>query len=103
MYKGGAIKIVIEKGGASIESLRSTDLQEGYSASVMEMLKNHLCGLSGEESDYQQYLLLYTDKHLFDFLFQKCCGRFTKGVRILADSASTPSFQYAVQKSKRSD
>ncbi|GFX87289.1 uncharacterized protein TNCV_3820191 [Trichonephila clavipes] len=26
MYKGGAIKILIEKGGASIESLRSTDL-----------------------------------------------------------------------------
>ncbi|GFW51059.1 hypothetical protein TNCV_3593411 [Trichonephila clavipes] len=27
MYKGGAIKIVIEKGGASIESLRSTDVK----------------------------------------------------------------------------
>ncbi|GFV07582.1 zinc finger MYM-type protein 1 [Trichonephila clavipes] len=27
MYKGGAIKIVIEKGGASIESLRSTALR----------------------------------------------------------------------------
>ncbi|GFS91491.1 hypothetical protein TNCV_1139301 [Trichonephila clavipes] len=26
MYKGGAIKIVTEKGGASIESLRSTDV-----------------------------------------------------------------------------
>ncbi|GFW77775.1 retrovirus-related Pol polyprotein from transposon 297 [Trichonephila clavipes] len=29
MYKGGAIKIVIEKGGASIESLRNTVLRDG--------------------------------------------------------------------------
>ncbi|GFX79227.1 hypothetical protein TNCV_695391 [Trichonephila clavipes] len=41
MYKGGAIKIVIEKGGASIESLRSTGIGLDCTNAVPRNFEQH--------------------------------------------------------------
>ncbi|GFV82908.1 hypothetical protein TNCV_1179231 [Trichonephila clavipes] len=66
MYEGGAIKIVIEKRGASIESLRSTALENSLPVYVFIMnfnLAKHLFNIS--TNGYTENLKLDMNREKF--------------------------------------